>query len=35
MIAPYVGGGVDADPSGYARSFGTVTPRSVEAVFTK
>ena len=35
MIAPYVGGGVDADLSGYARSFGTVTPHSVEAVFSK
>lgn len=35
MIAPYVGGGVDADLSGYAHSFGTVNPHSVEAVFTK
>lgn len=35
MIAPYVGGGVDADMSGFARSYGTVTPHSVEAVFSK
>lgn len=35
MVAPYVGGGVDADLSGYAVSRGTVNPRSVEAVFTQ
>lgn len=35
MITPYVGGSVDADLTGFARSLGTVNPRSVEATFTK
>jgi hypothetical protein len=35
IVAPYVGGSVDADLTGYARSFGTVTPHSVVATFSK
>lgn len=35
IVAPYVGGSVDADLTGYAHSIGTVTPHSVVATFSK
>jgi hypothetical protein len=35
MVAPYVGGSVDADLTAYAKSKGTVSPHSVTAVFSQ